>query len=117
MLRAAYLERFSNEVDQFSDGLQQFSDLASKGIAKEIDWDGLVLEHSGICEKLGFTKDYQRGEGFISILPPEIKGYMKCVNRSDTTQCARHAKWIKDSTLNNNIQETQEQKPIKTQQN
>ena len=106
LLRAAFLERFSNEVDQFSDGLQQFSDLASKGIAKEIDWDGLVLEHSGICDKLGFTKDYQRVESFISILPPEIKGYMKCVNHSDTTQCARHAKWIMDSTINNNVQET-----------
>ena len=67
--------------------------------------DGLVLEHSGICDKLGFTKDYQRVESFISILPPEIKGYMKCVNHSNRTQCARHAKWIMDSTLNNNVEE------------
>ena len=81
----------------FSDRLQQFCDLASKGIAQEIDWDDFVLEHSCICDKLGFTKDYQRVERFISILPPEIKGYMNCVNHSDTTQCARH---------NNNVQET-----------
>ena len=75
-----------------------------------------MLEHSGICDKLGFTKDYQRVESYISILPPEIKGYMKCINHSDTTQCARHAKWIMDSTINNKFKKL-EQNPIMTQKN
>ncbi len=93
-LRAAFLKRFHNEAYVFEDGLQMFLDLQSKGIPEKVDWDDLVLQHSRICDSLGFTREFQRVESFISILPTDVRNYVKICDNSDLTQCALNAKRI-----------------------